>query len=191
MREAVGLHAGVVAPVQLAVDDAADAEARAESIADKVVIALGTAHVLQFRIDLRQDAAEGLAEGVQVAVVVDEHGHAELLLEERSEGHAFAEGREVRQVTADDAVRVVGRAGEREADGDGLFTGEGVHHGLEPDDHRLQAQVQVIGIGRQRDRLAHVLFALHRAEHHVGAAGVQGKDDPGIVGVVSHIIYPL
>ena len=99
MRQAVGLHTGVVTAIQLPVDDAADAEARAEGIADEIVVALGAAEGRQFLIDLRQHAAQGLAVGVQVTVVVDEYGNAEPILEERAQSHAVAEGREIRQVT--------------------------------------------------------------------------------------------
>ena len=102
--------------------------------------------------------------------------------EERTQRHAFAERREVGQITADDAVRIVGRAGECETDGYGFF-GQTVDDGLEPFDHRREAFVEVLGMRREGDRLHNEFVGLHGAENEVRAAGVEGDDHPVVMAV--------
>ena len=75
-----------------------------------------------------QEAADGLAIDEEVTVIVDENGDAEFSLKHRSKCHAAAESGEVAEI-ADDAVRVVGRTGKREANGGRRLRAKGFHLG--------------------------------------------------------------
>ena len=101
------------------------------------------AKFLQTVVDFGEHTAECLAIGEQVTVVVDEYRYAELLLKERAERNTLAERGEVWQVAADDAVRVVGWAGEREADCHGFLL-QLVEYLTETVYHVLQTQVKVV-----------------------------------------------
>ena len=180
--EAEGLDARVVAAVEPAVHDHADSQSRTEGVSDEVLVFLGTAELFEPGVHLGQCAAQRLAVGEQVAVVVDEDRNAELRLEEGPEGDAFAERREVREVAADDAVGVVGRAGECETDGHGL--------GFQPVDdlteslhHRGEAFIQVLGVRGERDGVHDEFVGLHGAEHQIRSAGIEGDDHPVVVAV--------
>ena len=180
--QAEGFDAGVVAAVEAVVHDDADAESRAEGVSDEVPVLFRASERLETGVYLGQCAAEGLAVGKQVTVVVDEDRDAELGLEEGAESHTFAERGEVGQIAADDSVRVVGRAGEREADGDGFLL-QFVDDGLKAFDHRCQTFVQVVGVRRQRDGIDDEFVGLHGAEHQVRAACVECDDHTVVVSV--------
>ena len=45
-----------------------------------------------------------------------------------------------------------------------------------------QAAVQVVAVGGHGDGLGHRLLAAHGGEAEVGAAGVEGHDNAGVVG---------
>ena len=149
--EAKSLDARVVAAVEFVVHHDTDAQTRAESVAHQILVAFGAAQRFEPGVHFGQCAAQRFAVGKEVAVVVDEDRNAEFVFEERPQRHAFAERGEVGQVSADDSVRIVGRAGEREADGDGFLL-QLVDDGLKTFDHRRQTFVQVVGVRRQRDR---------------------------------------
>ena len=70
----------------------------------------------------------------------------ELLLKEGSQGHTVPERREVGQETAYDAVGIVGRTREGEADRDRFLAIESIDDRSETQDHGREAQVKVIGI---------------------------------------------
>lgn len=89
---------GVVAQQQLPADDHAAAESRSECHAQQVAVAFLRSGGGQLCIDPRKRPDHGLAVGEEVAVVVDEDRDAEFHLEERPEGYAVAERREVGQV---------------------------------------------------------------------------------------------
>ena len=82
--EAERLDAGVVAKVEMAVDDDAYAEAGAEGVADEVSVLLTASGGPQLLVGLGQGAGKRLAVGVQVAVVVDEYRHSEFPGKERA-----------------------------------------------------------------------------------------------------------
>ena len=131
---------------------------------------------LQTRIDLRKRSAESLAVSIEVAVIVYIYRNAELVLKERSESYAVAERREIRKITADDSVRIIGRSGECEADCHRLLF-QFVNHRAEAQDQGLEAQVEVLRIGRKSDRVNDVFASAHCAEHHIGTASVERKDN--------------
>ena len=93
-----------------------------------------------------------------------------------------AERREVGEVAPDDAVGVVGRAGECERDGHGFFR-KAADDGPEPFDHRRETLVEVLGVRRERDRLHDESIGLHGSEHEVRAAGVEGDHHPVVMAV--------
>lgn len=101
---------------------------------------------------------------------------------ERPESHAVAERGEIRQIAPDDAVRIVGRTGERERDGNGFFV-ETVDNLAESVDHRRETFVQIVSIRGYGDRLDDELIGAHGAEDEVGASGVQRDDCAVIVGI--------
>ena len=187
MLEAESLHAGVIATVKLTVDDSTDSQTCAEGVADEVVVTLRAAGLGKPFVDFRKHAAESLSVGVEVAVVVDEHGNPESVLKERPEGDPIPERREVREVASDDSVRIVGGPGEAEADGGRFFLAKFLLYLFESCDHRAEAAVKVVGVGRKRDWFTAELSAFHRAEDHVGAAGVERHDDSVVFSDVGHI----
>jgi hypothetical protein len=83
---------------------------------------LGT-HVLKALIDFRKHTTEGFAIGKEVAIVVDEYGHTEALLQHRAEGYTITEGREVGKETSDDATGVVGGTREGKTNGNRALRG--------------------------------------------------------------------
>ena len=91
---------------------------------------------LQLLVDIGQEAGDGLSVGEQIAVVVEEHGDPEHLFEHRPQGHAAAEAGQIAQV-ADDAGRIVRRAGKGEADGHGRLR-QGLPNLRKPLDNRRQ-----------------------------------------------------
>ena len=179
VAQAESLHARVVAPVQPVVHHHADAEARAKRVAQKILVALRTAECLEPGVHFGQCAAQRFAIGEQVAVIVDEHRDAELILQERSQRHTVAERREVGQIAADDAVGVVGRARESEADGHGLLR-QPVDDLAEASHHRREAEVQVVGVRRHGDRFHNEFVGLHGPEHEIRAACIE-RDDYAVV----------
>lgn len=180
--EAEGLDTRVVAAVELIVDHHTDAEARAEGVAHQVFVAFRAAQGFELGVYLGQGAAQCFAIGEQVAVVVDEYRNAEFVFEEGPQRHAFAERGEIGQVTADDAVGIIGRARECEADGDG-FGLQFVDHGLEAFDHRCQAFVEVVRIRRHGDGFDDEFVGLHGSEHEVRTSGIESDDHPVVVSV--------
>ena len=191
----LGVRLGSCSPdcsaVELAVDDAANAAAGAKGIANEVAEALVAAVFLQFVVYFRKGAAEGLSKGKEVSVVVDEHGNAEDFPQVRSQGHAVTERREVGQETANDAGGIVCGAGESEADGLGLYISQQVDDRLETGHHGLQAQVQVVGVGREGNGIQNEFFSLHGVEAEGIAACIQGQDHAGIVFIFSHRVFWL
>jgi len=133
-------------------------------------------------LHLGQGPAEGLAVSEEIAVVVDEDGDAELHFEERPQSHAVAERGEVGEVTSDDAVGVVGRTGEGEADGHGLLFERG-YDLRESVDYGFETEIKIVGIGWQSDCLAYILAAAHGSENKVCATGVEGGYDTVVVTV--------
>ena len=90
----------------------ADAEAGAEDEADEVVVFFHAAGLAEPLVDVWQGAGQCLAVGEEVGVVVDEDGQPELTLQEGAEGDAALEGGEVGEAGGEDAVGIVGGAGE-------------------------------------------------------------------------------
>ena len=148
MLEAESLHAGVVAPVEFAVDHRAYSQTCAERVADEVVVTLRAAGLRKLFIDLRESSAESLAIGVKVAVVIDINRDSKSVLKEWSESDTVTERREVRKITADDSVRVIGRAREAEADRDRFLLSKFLLYLFESLDHRAEAAVKVVSVGR-------------------------------------------
>ena len=142
-------------------------------------------------VDFRKHAAESLSVGVKVAVVVDEHGNPESVLKERPEGDPIPERREVRKEASDDSVRIVGGSGEAEADGGRFLLAKFLFDLTESLDHRAEAAVKVVGVGRKCDWFAAELTTLHRAEDHVGAAGVKGHNNSAVISYIRHILVFL
>ena len=145
MAQAEGLNTRVIARVQLALGHKAKAEARTERIAQKGVVALGAAQSLQTLVDLGKCSRQSLAIGVEVGVVVDIDGDAELLFQEGAEGHSVAERWEVGEVeSTDNAIGIIGRTGEGKADCYGLVV-ELRDDALEALDHSGHTAVQIVG----------------------------------------------
>ena len=167
--------ASVVAGQQLPVDDCAGAESRAERDAQQVPVALRRSARLQQRVDLGQRARDGFAVGEQVAVVVDEYRNAEAPFEVGAQCDSAAKGGEVRQV-ADDAVGIVGRSREGEADGV-RARGELPLHGFESFDQRRQHAVEVVRTGGKMHRRDDLAIGRHGREDEVRSAGVEGQND--------------
>ena len=91
MLEAEGLHAGVVATVEFAVDDRSDSKTSAERVADEVVVTLRAAGLRKSFVDFRKGTSESLAIGVEVSVVVDVNRNSECVLKEWSESDSVPE----------------------------------------------------------------------------------------------------
>ncbi len=89
---------------------------------------------------------------------------------------------------ADDPARVVGRAGEREADRDRRRRGR-LPHAREALDDRLEAAREVVAVRGQHDRLADLAPALRGREAELGAAGVEREDDARVL-LVAHLRPP-
>ena len=166
---------GIVAQKQFAVAHNAAAETGAERDAEKIVVTLGAAGLFQQGVDVRQEAGDGFAINEQVAVIVEEDRNAELLFQHRTERNAAAESGQISQV-ADDAVGIIRRSWEREADGHGRL-GALLFDAREAFDDVGQAAVQVVAVGGQGDCFGHGLMAAHGGKAEVGAAGVEGHDD--------------
>ena len=171
--------AAVVAAQEPSVQDDAAAEAGSERDAQEILVALRASGRFQGGVQLRQDAREGLAIGKQVAVVVDEDRKAEDVLQVRPHRHAVLEAREIGQV-ADDAVLVVRRTREGEADGDSRGVQQGLHP-VEPFHQHLQAALHIVGDRVHPDRLHDFLAAADGGEHEVRAAGIEGQNSSLIV----------
>ena len=97
-------------------------------------------------VDLGEGSAESFSVGIKVTVIVDEDRDSEFFLEEGSEGDTVPERREVGKETAYDAVGIVSRTREGEADRDRFLAIESIDDRSETQDHGLEAQVKVIGI---------------------------------------------
>ena len=191
MLETESLHAGVVAPVEFAVDHRAYSQTGSEGVADEVVVTLRAAGLRKLFIDLRESSAESLAIGVKVAVIIDINRDSKSVLKEWSESDTVTERREVRKITADDSVRVIGRAREAEADRDRFLLSKFLFDLTESLDHRAEAAVKVVGVGRKCDWFAAKLTTLHRAEDHIGAAGVKGHNNSAVISYIRHILVFL
>ena len=191
MLETESLHAGVIATVKLTVDDSTDSQACAERVADEVVVTLRAAGLRKLFIDLRESSAESLAIGVKVAVIIDINRDSKSVLKEWSKSDTVTERREVRKITADDSVRVIGRAREAEADRDRFLLYKFLFDLTESLDHRAEAAVKVVGVGRKCDWLTAKLTTLHRAEDHIGAAGVKGHNNSAVISYIRHILVFL
>ena len=159
----------------MAVANDAAAEAGAEGDAEEVPVTFGAAGLLEEVIDIRQEAGNGFAINEEVAVIVDEHRDAESFFEHWPQGHAATEARQVAQV-ADNAVGIVGRPWESEANGGGRFGAGGLEAGESFDDVG-QAEVEVVAIGRHRDGLGHRPVAADGREAEVGSPRVEGHND--------------
>ena len=94
----------------------ARAEARAERDAEKIAVAPGAPRLGEQRVDLGKEAVQRFAVREEIAVVVDEDGHAEPVFEHRPERDPAAKGGKVAEI-ADHARRVV--RGARKGEGDG------------------------------------------------------------------------
>ena len=171
--------AAVVPAQEPSVQDDAAAEAGSERDAQEVMVTLRASGRLQGGVQLRQDAREGLAIGEQVAVVVDENRESEDIFQVGAHRDAVLETREVGQV-ADDAVLVVRRPREGEADGDGRGVQQGLHP-VEPFHQHLQAALHVVGDRVHPDGLHDFLAAADGGEHEVRAAGVEGQNSSLVV----------
>ena len=191
MLETESLHAGVIATVKLTVDDSTDSQTCAERVADEVVVTLRAAGLGKPFVDLRESSAESLAIGVKVAVIIDINRDSKSVLKEWSESDTVTERREVRKITADDSVRVIGRAREAETDRDRFLLSKFLFDLTESLDHRAEAAVKVVGVGRKCDWFAAELTTLHRAEDHIGAAGVKGHNNSAVISYIRHILVFL
>ena len=191
MLEAESFHAGVIATVKLTVDDSTDSQTCAERVADEVVVTLRAAGLRKLFVDFRKHAAESLSVGVEVAVIIDINRDSKSVLKEWSESDTVTERREVRKITADDSVRVIGRAREAEADRDRFLLSKFLFDLTESLDHRAEAAVKVVGVGRKCDWFAAKLTTLHRAEDHIGAAGVKGHNNSAVISYIRHILVFL
>ena len=185
-RQTEGLDAGVVAQIEASVDHRTDTQTGAEGVAEDVLILLFAAQFSHTLVDLGQSTGHSLAEGEEVAIVVDKHGQAEFLLQERAEGHTVAETREVGQEAAYDAVGIVGRAGEGKRDSHRLLV-EQVDDGLEAVDHRLEAQLQIVGTRGDGHGVNYKFASAHGAEHKVCAPGIEGNHN-SVVKMIHGII---
>ena len=150
------------------------------------MVAFGAAQLFQAGVYLGKGAAQGLSESEEVSVVVDINRNTENPVQIRSQGHAVAETGEVGKIPADDAVRIVGRAGESKADGNRLDAAQLVNDGLETGHHGFQAEVQIVGVGRKHQGFQDEFLSFHGAETHGIAAGIQGEHYACIVDVFSH-----
>ena len=155
------------------------------------MVTLRAAGLRKLFIDLRESSAESLAIGVKVAVIIDINRDSKSVLKEWSESDTVTERREVRKITADDSVRVIGRAREAEADRDRFLLSKFLFDLTESLDHRAEAAVKVVGVGRKCDWFAAKLTTLHRAEDHIGAAGVKGHNNSAVISYIRHILVFL
>ena len=159
---------------QFAVCDHPAAEARPQSNAQEIAVAARVAHLFQFLIDFGQDARHSFAVGKQIAVVVDENRNSECLFQERTEGNATPECREIGQV-ADNPCPIIRRTGK----------GETYRHRiayllldcLETAAQGSEASLQIIGYGRETDRLDDFPAILEGGKDQVGASRVQCHND--------------
>ena len=98
------------------------------------------------------------------------------ILEEWSESHAVTERREIRKISANDSVRIVGRSWKSETDGYRLLL-ELVNDSAESEYECLEAQVEILRIRRKSDRVNDIFSTTHGAEYHIGTTGIQREDD--------------
>jgi len=168
-------HAGgVVAEEKVAIADEAATETGAEGDAHEIAVAPGATGLLEEAIDVREEALEGFAVGEEVAVIVDEDGNAEVLLEHRAEGDAATEAGEIREV-ADDAAAVIGGAGEGEADGN-RRGGEALADLLEALDDIVEAVVEFVSFGGDAGEMEKEFTTLDGRKLQERATGVQSHD---------------
>ena len=171
--------AAVVAREQASVDHHPGTESRAERHAQQVAVALRGARPGKQGIHLGKRSTDRLPVGKEVAVVVDVDRNPEAALEVGAQGHASAEGGEVRKIP-DDAVGIVRRPGECETD----RHGRGVklpHHGTEAFDKGRKHAVEVVRRGVKMDGLNDFAVSRDSREDEVRASGVERKDGAGIV----------
>ena len=89
--EAECLHAGIVSAVQDSVNDGSVAESGSESVADEVAVALLAAGLRKPAVHVRKSSSEGLAECVEVTVIIDIYRYSELVLKEWSKSYSVTE----------------------------------------------------------------------------------------------------
>ena len=119
-----------------------------------------------------RSTSDSLTEREEVTIVVNIYGDAEFILQERAESHAVAERGEIGEQTADNAVGIVGRAGESKAYCHRLLIELG-NYLLKTFDHGLKAKVKVLRIGGQCDGIDDELVGLHSTENQVCATGIK------------------
>ena len=149
------------------------------------MISFSAARLFKHLVHFREEASESLSIGVKVSVVIDIYRHAELLLQIWSESNSFAESREVEQLAADDAVRVVGWSRECETDGCRTLV-ELVDDALEAFYHSLQTKVKVVCMSWKCKRLYYEFTSLHGSEYHVCSACIKCQDDAWVSVIVDH-----
>ncbi len=71
MRQTECLYTGVITAVQFAIYNNADTKTCTECITDEVIILLGATTCLKFLIDGRQRAAQCLAIGKEVSIIIN------------------------------------------------------------------------------------------------------------------------
>ena len=185
IRDAEHLDAGVVSAVELSVHDHSDAETCSERKAKKVVVSLPASVLIKHLVDLRKEATESLSVGIKVTVVVDVDRHAEFLLEVWSERNSLAESREVEELAADDAVRVICRSRECKTDCRWALV-KLVYDSSETFYHGLETKVEVVSVSRKSERFDDEFTPLHGSEHHVCSACIKCQDDALVSAVVDH-----
>ena len=189
VAQAECLDARVIARMQLAISHEAKAEARTECITEQSLITLCATQLLQLLVNLGQSTRQRLAVSVEVGVVVDIYGDTKLLLKEWAQRHTIAERWEVRQVeSAHDAVSVVGRTRESEADSNGLMV-KFRHNLLKTINQCGHTFIQIVGIRWQGDRIYNKLIGSDSSEYKICSASVERDDCSLIVSVHCNAVF--
>ena len=172
MAQAECLYAGVVAAVQAIVNHHTYSEAGSESVAEKILVYFCASEFSKFGVDFGKHATYGLTVGKEVTVIVQIHGNTEFFLKEGPESHTVAERGKIGEVSADDSVGIVSRAGESKADCHWLLVEFG-YHLFKSFHHGLETKVKVVGVGGHCYRVDNEIVALHCAEHKVCTSRIE------------------
>ena len=173
----------VIADVQSAIAHDTAAQSRAQRHTQQVAELLGAAGVSEQDVHVWQQPRRRFAVSEQVAVVVDESGEPELVLEHGAKRHIAV----TRQIpwTHDDAMEVIRRSGEGETDGH-RRRGQLRAYSAEPFHNRVERPLQIVRVRRQREACHHRAVPLDGGEDEVGAARVQCHYAAGIVRIIPH-----
>ena len=168
----------VVAHEELAVAHDASAESRAERDAEEIAKAPGAPRYREQPVDLGKEPMKRLAVGEEVAVIVDEDRHTELVFQHRSQRDPAPKGGKVAEI-ADHSRRVIRRTGKSEGERRHRAARFVPNAGKALDDLR-QARGKVVCSGGQRHAGGDLAIAGDCREAKARPPGIERQDDAGL-----------